>query len=90
MCTQHPDETAFKSKDVVWRPDDNAKAAPARPGSTQLFRPDILQTIEAKIAELDSELRELSLNIHGPCQSHFFPAPRSDIHTAHPELGYEE
>jgi len=48
----------------VWRPDDNAEPTPSRPGSSQLYRPDILETIEAKIKEMDTELRELSLNIH--------------------------
>ncbi|PPQ95365.1 hypothetical protein CVT26_008210 [Gymnopilus dilepis] len=90
MCTQHPDETAFKSKDVVWRSDDNAKAAPARPGSTQLFRPDILQTIEAKIAELDSELRELSLNIHAHPELGYEEYHAHDVYTAFMEKhGFE-
>lgn len=49
----------------VWRPDDTAQPTPKQPGSSQLYRPDILETIEAKIKEMDSELRALSLDIHG-------------------------
>ena len=53
------------SNSKVWRPDDTAQPTPSQPGSSQLYRPDILETIEAKIKELDPELRELSLDIHG-------------------------
>ena len=35
-----------------------------------IFRPDVLKTIDAKIDELDSELRNLSLQIHGDFNSH--------------------
>ena len=90
MCTQNPEETIPKSNNAAWRPDDNAKAIPAQPGSSELFRPDILETVEAKIAELDSELRELSLDIHGLCQVYSLVASQPDTHAAHPELGYEE
>ncbi|TFK75626.1 hypothetical protein BDN72DRAFT_885678 [Pluteus cervinus] len=48
----------------VWRPDNEAVPAPANPDETKLFRPDVLKTVEAKIKELDSELRALSLEIH--------------------------
>lgn len=48
----------------VWSPDDPAKPTPARPGATELYRPDILEHIEATIKDLDEELRELSLEIH--------------------------
>lgn len=48
----------------VWSPDDIAKPTPARPGATELYRPDILEHIEATIKGLDNELRELSLEIH--------------------------
>lgn len=63
MCI-HDTNTAVPSN-KVWRRDDTAQASPARPGASELYRPDILDTIEAKIKELDSELRELSLDIHG-------------------------
>ena len=62
MCNHHASDT---SNDKVWRPDDTAQPTPRQPGSTQLYRPDILETIEAKIKEMDAELRELSLDIHG-------------------------
>ena len=54
---------------VVWRPDDTAQPTPRKPGFSQLYRPDILETIEAKIKEMDAELRELSLDIHGKYKS---------------------
>lgn len=53
------------SNDKVWRPTDVTKPAPATPNPTGIYRPDILETIETKIAELDNELRELSLDIRG-------------------------
>ncbi|KAG6834485.1 hypothetical protein H0H93_009394 [Arthromyces matolae] len=48
---------------VIWRPDDNAKPIPSRPNA-EIYRPDILQSIEKTLKELDGELRELSLDIH--------------------------
>ena len=48
----------------VWGPDDPAKPTPARPGATELYRPDVLEFIEATIVGMDKELRELSLEIH--------------------------
>ena len=65
MCNQHGTDNSPSSLPKVWRPDDTAQPAPSRPGSSQLYRPDILETIEAKIKEMDTELRELSLDIHG-------------------------
>jgi hypothetical protein len=65
MCNCHSEESIPQSSLEVWRPDDRAQPTPARPGSTEIYRPDILETIEAKIKELDAELRELSLDIHG-------------------------
>lgn len=49
---------------TAWRPEDTAKPTPANPNGTELYRPDILDHIEATIKELDGELRELSLDIH--------------------------
>lgn len=63
MCIHDNDKPQTTGK--VWHPDDKAQATPARPGATELYRPDILETIEAKIKDLDGELRELSLDIHG-------------------------
>ncbi|KAF8916653.1 hypothetical protein CPB85DRAFT_1431973 [Mucidula mucida] len=55
------DVTAAPKK--VWREGDKDTAKPDRPG-TSIYRPDILKAIEKRIAELDNELRELSLDIH--------------------------
>ena len=76
----------------VWRPDDTAQPTPCQPGSSPLYRPDILETIEAKIKEMDAELRELSLDIHGIIEYilSFHPILTSSTIVAHPELGYEE
>jgi hypothetical protein len=66
MCNHHANDAGpTSSNNIVWRPDDKEQPSPARPGSSDIYRPDILETIEAKIKELDSELRELSLDIHG-------------------------
>ena len=62
MCNQHASDS---SNSKVWRPDDTAQPTPLKPGFSKLYRPDILETIEAKIKEMDAELRELSLDIHG-------------------------
>ena len=65
MCEHHAGDNIPSYSSKVWRPDDTAQPTPSRPGSSQLYRPDILETIEAKIKEMDAELRELSLDIHG-------------------------
>lgn len=58
-------QLATQNPGPVWRPEDKAKPAPTQPdGVGDLYRPDILEHIEATIKELDSELRELSLDIH--------------------------
>lgn len=49
----------------VWSTEDTAQPTAATPGATDIYRPDILEHIEATIKGLDEELRELSLNIHG-------------------------
>lgn len=54
----------------VWREGDKDTAEPERPGST-IYRPDILEVIEKRITELDTELRALSLDIHGGLQFNF-------------------
>ena len=59
-----------QKKDPVWRPDDGLRPAPAKPGSTELFRPDVLETIEKRISEVDEELRSLSLDIHGELRTY--------------------
>ena len=69
MCNCYSEESIPESNNKVWRPDDKVQATAARPGSTEIYRPDILETIEEKIKELDLELRELSLDIHGKLPS---------------------
>ncbi|KAJ3512344.1 hypothetical protein NLJ89_g3574 [Agrocybe chaxingu] len=63
MCHHHTSETS-KFNDKVWHPDDNAQPTAKRPNSSEIYRPDVLETIEEKIKELDSQLRALSLDIH--------------------------
>lgn len=48
----------------VWHPENPAAPAPAKPNSGEIYRPEVLATIEARISELDEELRALSLDIH--------------------------
>ena len=50
------------SKSVYWRPGDDVK--PGGSGA-DIYRPDVLKTIEEHIDKLDAELRELSLDIYG-------------------------
>ncbi|KAF8635628.1 hypothetical protein AX15_000267 [Amanita polypyramis BW_CC] len=64
----------------VWRPDDTSKPSPAKPGLSELFRPDILEFIDKTIEEDSQELRKLSLDIH----SH--PELRFEEHYAHDTL----
>ena len=73
MCNHHTSAAIPGSHlGVVWRPDDNDDVIlpmPAQPGSSELYRPDILETIEAKIKEMIAESRELSDDIHGNWQT---------------------
>ncbi|KAK0220964.1 hypothetical protein EDD85DRAFT_862726 [Armillaria nabsnona] len=48
----------------AWRPEDTGKPTPERPSVGGIFRPDIMAAIEQRIAELDTDLRALSLDIH--------------------------
>lgn len=43
-------------------------------GTNDVFRPDVMKTIEETLAALSAELRELSLKIHGE-QSLTIPFP---------------
>lgn len=65
MCDHPAADNSLDSTSKPWHPDDKVQPNPSSPGSSQLYRPDILETIEAKISEMDTELRELSLDIHG-------------------------
>ena len=62
MCNPHSNQPESKKK--AWHPDDQVEPAPSSPNSSELYRPAILETIEEKIKELDSDLRALSLDIH--------------------------
>ncbi|KDR78232.1 hypothetical protein GALMADRAFT_245310 [Galerina marginata CBS 339.88] len=66
----------------VWRPDDHQRPAPAKPGSNEIYRPDVLETIEIRIKELDQELRELSLDIHAHPELGFQEVHAHDAYTA--------
>ena len=46
-------------------PEDVSKPVPAKPGSSELSRPDILEFIDNHIEQCSQELRVLSLGIHG-------------------------
>ncbi|KDR77128.1 hypothetical protein GALMADRAFT_66365 [Galerina marginata CBS 339.88] len=91
MCQLHSsDATILKSNNKVWHPEDKAKAIPSRPNSSDIYRPDILQTIEAKIAELDKELRELSLDIHAHPELGYEEYHAHDVYTTFMEKhGFE-
>ena len=67
MCQCSTDSEPKSTFDLnrVWRPDDGQTPAPLKPGSGAIYREDIFETIREKIKELDPELRELSLDIHG-------------------------
>ncbi|KAF8651175.1 hypothetical protein AX16_004830 [Volvariella volvacea WC 439] len=52
------------SDSILWRPEDTTPPVPAQPNGEPFYRPDVLETIEAKIHDLDAELRALSLDIH--------------------------
>ncbi|KAF8062299.1 hypothetical protein FPV67DRAFT_1421783 [Lyophyllum atratum] len=74
---------ATQNAGPVWSPEDKAKAAPTRPnGAEDIYRPDILEHIEATIKELDSQLRELSLDIHAHPEIRFEERHAHDVLTA--------
>ncbi|GLB39888.1 putative peptidase dimerisation domain containing protein [Lyophyllum shimeji] len=82
---------ATLSSGPVWSPEDIAEPAPTRPnGLPDIYRPDILENIEATIKELDSELRELSLDIHSHPEIRFEERHAHDVLTAFMEKhGFE-
>ncbi|KAF8065234.1 hypothetical protein FPV67DRAFT_1782182 [Lyophyllum atratum] len=74
---------ATQNSGPVWNPEDKAKAAPTRPnGAEDIYRPDILEHIEASIKDLDSQLRELSLDIHAHPEIRFEERHAHDVLTA--------
>jgi len=64
MCTSTITNSVRASANRVWRPDDGTSPAPPLP-ATDIYRPDILETIASRIKEIDGELKALSLDIHG-------------------------
>lgn len=60
MC--HGDITQADNE-AFWRPGDDI--AHVQGSGAAIFRPDVYELIEAKIAALDARLRTLSLDIHG-------------------------
>ncbi|TFK31808.1 hypothetical protein BDQ12DRAFT_693525 [Crucibulum laeve] len=79
MCIS--EHTHISSSSPVWRPDDKAQPTPKKPGATELYRPDILETIETTIKELNAELRELSLDIHAHPELGFVEYHAHDVYT---------
>ncbi|KAL0961090.1 hypothetical protein HGRIS_006072 [Hohenbuehelia grisea] len=55
-----------QSPGQVWRVSDNEErvSSDAQPDTSRLYRPDVLETIQERLAEMDEELRALSLDIH--------------------------
>ncbi|KAF9523772.1 hypothetical protein CPB83DRAFT_886687 [Crepidotus variabilis] len=81
MCTTN-ETTSSTSVANIWRPDDGQQPVPKKPGSTELFRPDVLETIEKKIQELDKELHVLSLDIHAHPELGYQEFHAHDTYTA--------
>ncbi|KAG5642255.1 hypothetical protein DXG03_003356 [Asterophora parasitica] len=67
----------------VWHPDDKEKPTPSNPsGLKDIYRPDILEHVEATLKDLDGELRELSLDIHSHPEIRFEERYAHDALTA--------
>jgi len=58
----------------------------------EVFRPDVMKTIEETLTTLSSELRELSLKIHGEqsLDDHVPTLNPLRCCVDHPELGFQE
>jgi len=65
MCHHHDIPKPPTDIGKPWRPDDGAVPFPLKPGSSDIYRADVLETITNRIQELSEELRGLSLDIHG-------------------------
>lgn len=56
---------ATQNSGPAWSPEDSTKPAPSNPdGAKDIYRPDILEHIEATIKQLDEKLKALCLDIH--------------------------
>jgi len=65
MCHHHDIPKPPTDIGKPWHPEDGAAPSPLKPGSSDIYRPDVLETIANRIEELSEELRGLSLDIHG-------------------------
>lgn len=78
----------------VWSPDDEPKVPIYSKHGEGVYRPDIQDAIERTIQSLDSELRALSLDIHGAlaglCYSQIRCISLLSYSIDHPELQFEE
>lgn len=64
-------------------------------GANEIFRPEVMKTIEETLTVLNSELRELSLRIHGKQSvgdhvSITLGLNQWQCCVEHPELGFQE
>ena len=66
------------NRSANWWPADKPPSYSST-GTNEIFRPDVMKTIEKTLNDLSSELRDLSLMIHGkyPHNDRFFAAPGS-------------
>ncbi|EIW79557.1 hypothetical protein CONPUDRAFT_154956 [Coniophora puteana RWD-64-598 SS2] len=67
--------------DVLWRPEHDHNVRPALEQG-DIYRPDVLEAIEAKIDGMNQELRDLSLNIHSHPETLYKEVHAHDTYTA--------
>ncbi|KAF8960876.1 hypothetical protein BDZ97DRAFT_1921766 [Flammula alnicola] len=90
MCNHHSVDSISTPNNKVWHPDDKAQATPSSPNASEIYRPDILETIEANIKDLDDELRALSLDIHAHPELGYEEYHAHDVYTTFMEKhGFE-
>lgn len=65
MCTHSI--TAFAPQIRFWRPTDGIVGVQGT--GRKIWRPNVYKLINERIDELDAELRELNLDIHGTCRA---------------------
>lgn len=65
MCTHSVTTSAPQIR--FWRPTDGNVGLQGT--GRKIWRPDVYKLINERIDELDAELRELNLDIHGTCSS---------------------
>ncbi|KAG2136021.1 hypothetical protein DEU56DRAFT_806055 [Suillus clintonianus] len=67
--------------DIVWRPEDDPDIRPPKQEG-QVYRPDMLNVIDTTLDGLSSELRALSLDIHGHPELKYEERYAHDAYTA--------